>query len=78
MVLIGTWFATFVASRINDPARMITLGFVVLSLPGLALELLSFFARAGQRWELTWTYRIAGAGVLFFGVLAVQNVVVIG
>jgi len=78
MMAVGAWFATFVASRITDPARFIAEGYVVLSIPGLALSSLSLFGREGKKWELNWALRIAGIGVLCLGVLMVQKVVTIG
>ena len=78
MMIVGTWFARFVASRITSPSRFVTEGFVVLTLPGLLLGTLSLLARDGKKWELNWLYRIAGIGVLALGVLMAQKVVTIG
>jgi len=78
MMIVGTWFANFVRSQITDPARFITQGYVVLSLPGLVLGTLALFARKGKKWELNWVYRLAGIGVLSLGVLLVQKIVTIG
>ena len=78
MMVVGTWFARLVASRITNPATYLTEGFVVLSLPGLALTVLAWFGRDGKKWQLNWVTRVAGIGVLTLGVLMVQKVVSIG
>ncbi len=78
MMIVGTWFAHFVAGRITNPARFITEGFIVLSVPGLVLSTMSLLGREGRKWELTWLARVAGIAVLALGILLAQKVVRIG
>jgi len=77
MMFVGTWFAKLVATRIANPATFVTEGFVVLSIPGLVLGTLSYFALDGRKWELNWALRIGGIVVLALGVAIVQKVVAI-
>jgi len=75
MMIVGTYFAAFVASRIDDPARFMSLGFVVLGLPALVLSMVSMFGRDGKKWEMNWLYRFTGVGVLAVGILLVEGVI---
>ncbi len=75
MMIVGTYFAAFVASRIDDPARFMSLGFVVLGLPALVLSLASMFGRDGKKWEMNWLYRFTGVGVLAVGILLVEGAI---
>jgi hypothetical protein len=45
--------------------------FVLLSLPGFLLSLLSLFGREGQQPAIGWGKRIAGIAVLVAGILLV-------
>jgi hypothetical protein len=77
MFFVGKWAAMLLAGALDDPARMIPMGFVLLGLPGLVLSLLGFFGRDGATWTPSWWTRIGGIGVVVLGVLLVQGVVVL-
>ena len=78
MMIVGTLFAGLVSSRIEDPARFISIGFVVLGFPGLVLTFMSFFGRDGKKWEMNWLYRIGGIAVLAVGVSLAEKIITIG
>jgi hypothetical protein len=78
MMIVGTLFAGLVSSRIDDPARFISIGFVVLGFPGLVLTFMSFFGRDGKKWEMNWLYRIGGIAVLALGVSLAEKIITIG
>ena len=73
MIVIGTYFAAFVSRLFDDPAQFITVGFVVLTIPGLVLSIASWFGRDGARPALTWAGRIAGVVVIAIGFSIVQG-----
>ena len=64
MLLIGTFFAEWIFSWLHDPSRMLRDGFVLLSLPGLMLSLISMFGHDGpdQRW--TWQRQALGVFIV--------------
>jgi hypothetical protein len=78
MLIVGKLFATFVHHEVSSPATFISVGFVVLGLPSLALGALGFFARDGETFPLNWWWRFSGVGVVSLGVLLVEGVVRIG
>ncbi len=78
MLLVAKLLAALLAHQTTSAAEFIALAFVVLSLPGVILSLVSFFAREGETFGLNWAYRIGGIGVAALGVLIVQGVITIG
>ena len=78
MMVIGTYFALLVQNRIDDPARFITLGFVILTIPGLVLTGLGLFGRDGSTWKQSWGTRFGGIAILVAGVLLVEGIVTLG
>ena len=78
MLAVGSLFAALLKARVEDPDRFLTLGFVVLSVPGVVLTLLGLFGRDGQTWEQNWFTRFGGIGVLAFGVLLAEQLITVG
>jgi hypothetical protein len=64
MLLIGTFFGRLVFSILDDPARMLRDGFVLMSLPGLALSLVALFGRDGPDRKWTWPRQLLGAAIV--------------
>ncbi|MDE3204310.1 MAG: hypothetical protein KGQ66_08800 [Acidobacteriota bacterium] len=77
MMAVGTLAASALAKVVHDPLRLMAIGFVVLSLPGLALSLLGVVGREGPTAALTWSRRAAGTAIFVLGVLIVQGVIII-
>lgn len=71
MVIVGSVFGKWIQSLYQDPAEFIAWGFVLLGLPGLALQFINFFAdrSASMNWKYEgsarYLYRIGGALIFF-------------
>jgi hypothetical protein len=73
MLAVGVVFGAVVFHRHRPPAELIADAFVLLSLPGFVLSLLSLLGRDGPERDLHWTARFAGLAVLMAGIfLAVR------
>ena len=69
MLLVGTVIGALLLSVMNDKAHdFLANTFVLLSLPGFVLSLLQLVGRDGDEPEIGWGKRIAGLGLLIFGV----------
>ncbi|MEO6605534.1 MAG: hypothetical protein ABIN55_07965, partial [Aeromicrobium sp.] len=65
LVAVGTAIAYLVDSRgSDDELTAIRLGFVLLSIPGAALEILSVFGGDAPKARWTWPKQLAGAAVV--------------
>ena len=71
MVIVGSVFGKWIQSLYQDPAEFIAWGFVILGLPGLALQFINFFAdrSAPMNWKYEgsarYLYRVGGALIFF-------------
>ena len=74
MILVGSWFANFLATQISDPHSLLLACFVLLGLPSLLLSILDFF---GDEHDSAWNQ--SGAGLLIYrlGGVAVYTVLVL-
>lgn len=72
MVLIGTIFGRWVQSFYQDPTEFLRWGFVILGVPGLILQIASFFAdrNTPSKWKYEgpgrFLYRFGGVVIFFF------------
>lgn len=73
LMVLGAAWSWWVFSQLVEPARAVADGFVLLSVPAVALGLLEVLGREGPSWRLTWFPRIAGVGVVVLGVFLVQS-----
>ena len=75
MTIFGTLFAKLSAEAFKDPQDFLTWGFVLLSLPGFAISVLSMFSDDKEPGKLRnhpfgkWIYRVGGAIIFYFIVL---------
>jgi len=75
MTIFGTLFAKLSAEVFKDPQDFLTWGFVLLSLPGFVISVLSMFSDDKEPGKLRshpfgkWIYRIGGAIIFYFIVL---------
>jgi len=76
MVIVGSLFGKWIQSLFQDPTQFIAWGFVILGLPGLALQCISFFAdrSAPMNWKYEgsarYLYRFGGA-LIFLCIIAI-------
>jgi len=75
MMVLGTWFGRWVAGVVDDPARLLADGFVILALPGFALSLVDLVARDGADRELGGRDHVVGAAFVATGVLLALGIV---
>lgn len=73
LVVSGAALAIVLEARISDPVEFLRAGFILYSVPAMLLTIASLFAREGDRPELNWFGRLAGAGVLWIGVCSVMG-----
>lgn len=64
MLVIGSVFGKLVFSILEDPESMLRNGFILMSLPGLALSLIGLFGHDGPDPTWTWPRQLLGVGVL--------------
>jgi hypothetical protein len=77
MVFVGTFFAQWVSTLFSNPQTFLAWSFVVLTIPGLILTLLGFFAgKSNQSWKSAkygkWIYRGFGL-VIFYAIFLMYN-----
>ena len=75
MTIMGTLFAKLSANIFKDPQDFLTWGFVLLSIPGFAISVLSMLSDDKEPGKLRshpfgkWIYRVGGVIIFFFIVL---------
>lgn len=71
MVFVGTLFGKWIQSQYQDPEQFVKWGFVLLGIPGLLLQFVSYFADRSTsiQWKLVgsgkYLYRFGGVMVLY-------------
>lgn len=78
MVAVGSILGALVLGAFASPLEAIRNSFVLLSLPGVVLAILSLFEEEQPPRERPWTYQLLGIPVLALGILLVLGVVSIG
>jgi hypothetical protein len=72
MLFVASAVGALLISTMNEKAEtFLANSFVLLSLPGFLLSLVSLFGRDGEERPMGWGKRIAGIGVLVAGILLV-------
>ena len=64
MLVIGAYFGKLVFSILDDPESMLRNGFLLMSLPGLALSLVGLFGHDGPDPKWTWPRQLLGAAIV--------------
>lgn len=64
MLLIATFFGRLVFSILDNPDSMLRNGFILMSLPGLALSLIGLFGHDGPDPQWTWPRQMLGGVIL--------------
>ena len=64
MLLIGSFFGKLVFSILENPDTMMRNGFILMSLPGLALSLIGLFGHDGPDPEWTWPRQVLGGVIV--------------
>ena len=64
MLLIGSFFGRLVFSILENPDSMLRNGFILMSLPGLALSLIGLFGHDGPDPKWTWPRQMVGGVIL--------------
>ena len=64
MLIVGVLFGRLVFSILDDPDSILRNGFILLSLPGLALSLIGLFGHDGPDRKWTWPRQALGAVIL--------------
>lgn len=64
MLIVGSYFAKLVFSILTDPDSMLRNGFLLMSLPGLALSLVGLFGHDGPDPAWTWPRQLLGGVIL--------------
>lgn len=64
MLIVGALFGELVFSILKQPESMLRNGFVLLSLPGLALSLIGLFGHDGPDPHWTWKTQVLGVGIV--------------
>ena len=76
MMLVARWWGQLLTSNIDDAHKMLTFGFVFLSMPGFFTTVLGWFGRSSrQPWRQNWFTRLGGLAVLVIGFLIVRGVI---
>lgn len=75
MIFVGRYAALLLAAMVHNPERMITDGFVLLTLPGLVLAAAELFGRDGPQRERRWWRELTGGAVLAIGVGAALGLI---
>lgn len=74
MLVIGSFFAKFVYSILDDPGSMLRNGFLLMTIPGLVLSALGLFGHDGP--DPTWSWPRQALGIVILG--AVLGLVLTG
>ncbi|MFZ0140543.1 MAG: hypothetical protein WAL70_05620 [Aeromicrobium sp.] len=64
MLIVGVFFGRLVFSILDDPDSILRNGFILFSLPGLALSLIGLFGHDGPDRTWTWPRQAIGAVIL--------------
>ena len=64
MLIVGVLFGRLVFSILDDPDSILRNGFILFSLPGLALSLIGLFGHDGPDRKWTWPRQALGAVIL--------------
>jgi hypothetical protein len=64
MLIVGVLFGRLVFSILDDPDSILRNGFILFSLPGLALSLIGLFGHDGPDRKWTWPRQAIGAVIL--------------
>jgi hypothetical protein len=73
MLFVCLWWGNIVNTQYGDSKNVLLYAFVLLSIPGLVLGTIDWFAREGKKWESTPTSRVLGVIVLVIGILCVRG-----
>lgn len=65
---MGAVIVGIVARLFENPASIIAVGFVLMSMVSFASAMITLAARDGVGADVTWPRRLTGAGVLIVGV----------
>jgi hypothetical protein len=71
MLLVMKWWSSMVMDGVAE--NRVQWAFVLMSVPGLILNVADWFARSGGKWRSTPMSRLAGAGVLIVGILIARG-----
>jgi CshA-type fibril repeat protein len=74
MLFVCLWWGNIVDAQFGDSKNVLLYAFVLLSIPGLILGTIDWFAREGKKWESTSVSRVLGIIVLVIGILSVRGV----
>jgi hypothetical protein len=74
MLFVCLWWGNIVNAQYGDSKNVLLYAFVLLSIPGLVLGTIDWFAREGKKWESTSVSRVLGIIVLVIGILSVRGV----
>jgi hypothetical protein len=74
MLFVCLWWGNLVDNQFGDSQNVLLYAFVLLSVPGLILGTVDWFARDGKKWESTAVSRSLGIAALAIGILCVRGV----
>jgi hypothetical protein len=77
MMFVMTWWGGVVSDRYAESAEVLLYIFVLMHIPGLAMDTLGWFGRESSGWKSTMMSKIAGIALLIFGFLIVRGVIVL-
>jgi len=75
LLVVAVFWARWLDSAIDDASTMLKVGFVLLTLPGLVVTALSWFASRTPHRDSTALTKVGGVALVIFGALVVFGVV---
>jgi hypothetical protein len=71
MLLVMHWWGEWVLRTVDS--NEVQWAFVLMSIPGLGLGIVDWFARDGAKWKSTPASRVLGLAVLLLGIAIVRG-----
>jgi CshA-type fibril repeat protein len=75
MLFVCLWWGNLVNNEYGDSKNVLLYAFVLLSIPGLTLGTIDWFARDGRKWESTAVSKLLGVIVLIIGIMCVRGII---
>jgi hypothetical protein len=75
MLFVGLWWGNLVNNQFGDSENVLLYAFVLLSIPGITLGTIDWFARESDGWKSNMVSKALGIATLIVGILCVRGVI---
>ena len=75
MLFVGLWWGNLVNNQFGDSENVLLYTFVLLSIPGITLGTIDWFARESDGWKSNMVSKALGIATLIVGILCVRGVI---